>query len=229
MELDHEYMMLLTPSLREEVVRARWPGLRKLAGTWDPEQTARLQAWYAALDPLKERWPQLPYTFSMMFLGDRGVRAAAPHTFDIAEPHVWLSDDVRFSFRSAQLWVLLELPGAFALHRFLGPRVWRWFKKSWIRRLTRRLDVWAEWAAELPLPLYTSEGWSAINYEGRGSDWDWINEANEIAVDLAIERNWTGICTSNFAQPHFPEMWADVAWHRRMNDKIRNRTPDPAQ
>ena len=92
--------------------------------------------------------------------------------------------------------------------------------------LDRRTDFWADWAKERDLPLITSEGWTSVMYEdispsGCLGEWDWFKEVAEIGVELAIQKGWQGICTSNFCQPHFEGMWHDVAWHRRMTDMIR--------
>jgi hypothetical protein len=43
----------------------------------------------------------------------------------------------------------------------------------------------------------------------------------ELAVQKAIDLGWTGICTSNFCQPHFAGMWNDPGWHREMTKGIR--------
>jgi hypothetical protein len=60
-----------------------------------------------------------------------------------------------------------------------------------------------------------------ISPNGEAGEWDWFKEVAEVGVEMAIEKGWQGICTSNFCQPHFEGMWRDVAWHRRMTDLIR--------
>jgi hypothetical protein len=74
--------------------------------------------------------------------------------------------------------------------------------------------------------LWTTEAWSHILMDqfrsptGRDS-WDYVKSVAEFAVPAALRLGWAGICTSNFAEPHFPGMWRDVAWHRRMTDLIK--------
>jgi hypothetical protein len=38
---------------------------------------------------------------------------------------------------------------------------------------------------------------------------------------MAIDKGWWGICTHNFAQPHFEGMWSDVAWHQEQTARIK--------
>jgi len=73
-----------------------------------------------------------------------------------------------------------------------------------------------------------TEAWGPINYDevtpgGTGGEWDWVKDIAEHGVRMPSERGWQGICTSNFCQPHFEGMWADVGWHKRMTDLILRR------
>ena len=91
--------------------------------------------------------------------------------------------------------------------------------------LESRIDFWAEWGRKNNLPLFTTEAWGPINYDdvtqdGTGGEWDWVKDIAEQGVRMASERGWKGICTSNFCQPHFEGMWADIAWHRRITNLI---------
>jgi len=110
------------------------------------------------------------------------------------------------------------------LHARLGPMLYRLRRESWLRALERRLDTWSDWARARHLPLYTSEGWGPINYDdvtSSGREWGWVKQVCGEAVRRAIVRGWTGICTSNFAQPQFAGMWRDAAWHRELTGLIR--------
>lgn len=53
-------------------------------------------------------------------------------------------------------------------------------------------------------------------------DWEFIKEAAEVCVDLALKHGQRFICTSNFTHPHFKRLWADVAWHKAITARIRS-------
>lgn len=199
-----------------------WPNLLPLVRPWDDARRAAVQAYLdEPIAALRADFPDLRYTVSLQFIGDANMRSLDTSALDLAEVHVWASDNIRFSFRTGQLLPLLEVPGGCTIHRALGPPVWRRWRKAWLRRLAARMDVWADWAGTRGLPLVTTEGWGPINYidapdSPDGAEWDWVREICEEAMTMAIDRGWRGVCTSNFCQPHFPGMWRDRAWHRRV-------------
>ena len=73
------------------------------------------------------------------------------------------------------------------------------------------------------LPIATSEGWAIVDYKDwPGLDWGWVKEMSEVALDQALTTGrWSLLCTSNFCGPQFVGMWRDVAWHRRLTERIR--------
>ena len=143
--------------------------------------------------------------------------------FDVAEVHCWLGDNLRWNSTTMQLATLLEWPGGTRLHAALtrgasARKLQHWLEET----LTPRMTLWSEWANENELPLITTEGWGPINYAAsRESDWNWVKNFAALAVEKAIAMGWTGICTSNFCQPHHQSMWSDVAWHQEMTNLIR--------
>jgi hypothetical protein len=85
----------------------------------------------------------------------------------------------------------------------------------------------ADFAHRSNKPLYTTEGWATTMYGAPQiyndeAAWDWIKDACEEGVRLAIAKGWTGICTSGFSEPHFRVMWQDVSWHKKLTALIRN-------
>lgn len=204
-----------------------WPNLLPMVRPWNDERRAAVQAYLdEPIAALRAEFPDLRYTVSLQFVGDANMRSLDTSALDLAEVHVWASDNIRFCFRTGQLLPLLEAPGGTAIHRALGPPVWRRWREAWLMRLARRLDTWADWAEEHELPLVTSEGWGPINYDDApdspdGAEWDWVKEICAEAMTMALDRGWRGVCSSNFCQPHFPGMWRDRAWHRRVTTAAR--------
>ena len=93
--------------------------------------------------------------------------------------------------------------------------------------LAERLDFWKQLSLARGLPLITTEAWGPVFYDGTGdpADWDWVKDIGAVGVHMAIERGWNGICTSNFSQPHFQGLWADVSWHQSLTQAILQSTP----
>ena len=62
--------------------------------------------------------------------------------------------------------------------------------------------------------------WDPDSIEGT-SEWDWVKDVCAEGVRMAIDKGWSGICTNNFAQPHFEGLWSDIAWHQEQNARIK--------
>lgn len=217
-----------SPSAWRDITHTRWPNIVPLLRPFRVRERRRMEAYFGAIEPLRARWPKLRYTVSFQdMVGSRNFRQLNLSSFDLLEVHVWLSNDPGFLLASGQSTAVLELPGSGPLHRFLGPLAWRGAKPHWVRALARRMDAWgAASRSNGNLPLYNSEGWASTMYvdarHSSGREWRWVKEACAAAIELAIERGWEGICTSNFCQPSFPGMWNDIQWHREMTSAIRS-------
>lgn len=194
---------------------------------WSPEARARIQQYLdEGIGPLRETYPELRYTFSFEAVSGVHARELDTSALDLGEIHVWLSSDIEFLGASGQLGVLLEVdPEALPAHAEKAPEVYFADRDKWLSRLEGLIDDWATWAAERELPLITSEAWGPINYDDVESipgttEWDWVKDVCAEGVRMAIAKGWHGICTSNFAQPHFEGMWSDLAWHREQASRI---------
>ena len=210
-----------------QIFGARWWNLSKMLGSWSENARRATQRYFdESIAPLRSRFPDLRFTFSFQSVGSSQIRELDVSSFDLLEPHVWLSDSVPFSLSSGQVLALAEVPCGVSAHarraRALHPKK----HSQWIETLSRGMDFWVDWARETRLPLYTSEAWGPINYQdvspgGRAGEWTWVKDICAEGVQLAVEKGWVGICTSNFCQPHFEGMWSDVSWHQDMTRLIR--------
>jgi hypothetical protein len=199
---------------------------------WSEATRARVQAYLdEAIGSLRATYPNLRYTFSVEDgLSGPNMRTLDTASLDIAEVHIWVSNDPEFSIRSGQLFLLLEFPGSLDAHVKTAPEVYYPRRDHWLEVLGGRMEVWRLWAQERGLPLFTTEGWGPVNYDdvgptGDAGEWEWVRDVCAEAVRMACEKGWTGICTSNFCQPHFEGMWQDVSWHRDLTDRILWRKP----
>jgi hypothetical protein len=119
-----------------------------------------------------------------------------------------------------------QSPDALPAHAEKAPEVYYSERDRWLSSLEQLVDEWADWAAARELPLATSEAWGPINYDDVDSiegtsEWDWVKDVCAEGVRMAIDKGWWGICTHNFAQPHFEGMWSDVAWHSEQTARIK--------
>lgn len=196
---------------------------------WSAAATARVQRYLdEGIGPLRDAYPELRYTFSVEggTVGPK-FRNLDTRSLDLAEVHIWLSNDLDFLLRSGQLFLLLGLPGSLALHTATAPGLYFGDREAWLAKLYALMDGWSAWSRERGLPILTTEAWGPINYDDVAplddtSEWDWVKDVCGEGVNAAIERGWAGICTSNFAQPHFEGPWSDVAWHRELTARIRS-------
>lgn len=77
------------------------------------------------------------------------------------------------------------------------------------------------------MPVYTTEAWAATCYyelpslDPNGANWAWIRDVAQAATRMAKARGWSGICSANYCQPHFPSFYKDPAWHRQISSPIK--------
>jgi hypothetical protein len=90
-----------------------------------------------------------------------------------------------------------------------------------LRQKQRRQLKWGkEYSEKTGAPLVASEAWATWHYiDHRDFNWEWLLDWCETAVDDAIEFGLWGITTNNYAEPHF-ELWKDIKWHQRINEKF---------
>ena len=193
---------------------------------WSARELTGIASYFTAIDPLRERWPQLRYTFSFADAFP-SLRELDVSRFDLLDVHLWLDTaDEEWARRTEPFAPTTGEPGALQRHVDL---VWEAYwpeRDRWLGALLRSLDAQAAWARERGLALWTTESWASVIWEGLptpdGRDaWDYVRDVSEIAAVAAAQRGWEGICSSSFSQPHFPGMWDDASWHRRLNARVR--------
>lgn len=205
-----------------------WMALNMLR-EWDEEAKQLIKDYFdGAITPLRQKYPNLRYTFSLQALGSRQMQEIDASSFDVAEVHVWLSDHMGWFFRSGQILTQIgfpRYPKNVRIHAKRAAGLYSKHREEYCSMLETRIDFWAKWGRKNNIPLFTTEAWGPINYDdvtpgSTGTEWDWVKDIAEHGVRIARERGWKGICTSNFCQPHFKGMWADVPWHKKMTNLI---------
>ena len=221
------------PGPYSEIFRSKKHGdmwmLRNMRRSWDDGVKQRIKSYFdSAIAPLREKYPDLKYTFSFQALGSRQMQEIDVSAFDIAEVHIWVSDYLRWTVATGQVLMHVGFPGYprnIKIHARRMAKLYPKHRDEYIRLLQSRIEFWSEWGKRNGIPLFTTEAWGPVNYDdvtlgGAGGEWDWVKDICEQGVRMAYERGWKGICTSNFCQPHFQAIWADVQWHKRMTDLI---------
>ena len=193
---------------------------------WTAAERHAIEEYLAIADRIRERWPTIPVTMSYA-PASQSVHDLDVSRLDFIETHVWLNTNVREFGRAVAFRTRDHgFPGAYqktvdTLDDLYWPDPQRWHAQ-----LGAEMRRWRDTGARAGKPLWTTEGWSNVLMDeftsaGGRSSWDFVRSVAEYAVPLAVELGWQGICTSNFSQPHFPGLWNDIEWHRRMTGIIR--------
>lgn len=195
---------------------------------WSKKTIRAVQHYIDSTIPELKKEFDFRFTFSCMCL-PRKEYLIDIRNFDLVEPHLWLTDTLTFGVPSLGMLSTAQVPFANHLHAAAAGALYPPFRKFWRKRMERYMGRISAWAHKRHKPLVTTEGWASTMYGGgrlneKEEAWRWIKDACHDAVHMAIEKGWTGICTSNFCQPHFPAMWNDVGWHRKLTAEIlKNR------
>jgi hypothetical protein len=199
---------------------------------WSESQRREIESYFTATRALRERWPAIPFTFSLAPVSE-SLFDLDFSGLDLIETHIWLSSNVA-EYAEQTNFSLGEhgFPGAWQKQVDSLDTVYWSDPKRWHARLEQEMERWAGIAAAAGRPLWTTEGWSHIllddfvSPQGRHA-WDYVKSVAQAAVPAAVRLGWSGICTSNFAEPHFPKLWADVEWHQGMTHVIKAGRAQP--
>jgi len=99
---------------------------------------------------------------------------------------------------------------------------WKENKQELINWMDGRIQRASELGKKHIVPVGNTEGWGAVFWQDHPmTGWEFIKEAAEVSVELAIKHDYKFICTSNFTHPQFKGMWRDVDWHKSINNRIK--------
>ncbi|MGF1760121.1 hypothetical protein L4D76_19735 [Photobacterium sagamiensis] len=199
-----------------------------LEDEWEEDCIERMNE-YLVRTPqiLKKKYPQFKYAFSNQAFGEDNFLRGDFSELDMFEPHIWASDDMSVSVQIGHFDAMEDFPIGVANMRKKCEELVKEDPSVFSEILEERIEKWKDAAEKHGMALVTTEAWTTVVYEdlshnGHLGEWEWFKKVLETGIELAIDNGWKGICTSNFAEPHFEGMWRDVEWHKRMNDMIRN-------
>lgn len=209
-----------------------WHGYRKFTDRYDsfadgsPEQeTFYWDFARTALSALKEKWPDLRFLFSQtenhFSCRDLGRDYSA---FDALDVHMWFQHYHGFSDRLPYLGEVhtMSTDVHFAETNDLILRLYRENEDACIGWMKQHIGQAAELGRKYGIPVGNTEGWGIIMWrEHPYLEWDFIKEAGMVSAQLAADAGYSFICSSNFCQPQFTRLWADIGYHRRVTDLIK--------
>ena len=177
-----------------------------------------------AIDQLKVKYPDIPFFVSLP--GSANINSVDYSHFGAFDPHYWFSHHTDFN----------EKTGLAELHMFRSEKqahfednykmvrdYWKENKLELSDWMEGRIIKAAAIGKKYNIPVGNTEGWGTVFWQDHPLiDWEFIKEAAEVSVDLAIKHNYKFICTSNFTHPQFKGMWEDVEWHQQITSRIKN-------
>jgi hypothetical protein len=172
------------------------------------------------IEILRRSYPGLDYTFSFTSEYET-YREQDVSMLDFLELHLWMTHFSDFYKRVGYRYERYDLKGYdnIALN---AEQLYRENPKHWQSRLEYGIDHLIAWSDLAKKPLITTECWSLVDYKDAPMlPWDYLKELCELGVNrAAASGRWVAIASSNFCGPQFRGMWRDVAWHKRLTDRI---------
>lgn len=180
---------------------------------------------------LKNEYSDIKYTFSFTiehFPRKKERSKVDLSEFDLLEIHTWLTSWFLFrlaihhrTFQYSQLF-----PFKMGIKRFAKSAEKKYYKKEekWLDYLRNELQSQVDWAKELGVPIYNTEGFISVFYKDPPLDsevrvWDWYQDASKKCHAIATDLGFSGLCTSNFSIPYFG-LWREPEWHRSLNEYL---------
>ncbi|MDX2442198.1 MAG: cellulase-like family protein [Bacteroidales bacterium] len=176
-----------------------------------------------SITQLKAKWPNLRFFAS--FPGAADIYSVNISKFDAIDPHFWFVHHGDFN-KKTSLSDLHMFRSEKQLHfeenymKVLA--YWNLNKKELTNWMEFRIKIAADLVKKYNIPVGNTEGWGAVFWQDHPlTGWEFIKEAADVSVELAIKHNYRFICTSNFTHPQFKGMWEDVKWHQQITSRIK--------
>lgn len=177
----------------------------------------------SAIKELKSNWPEIPFFVS--FPGALDLYSVDVSSFGAIDPHFWFVHNADFSKKT----------GANQLHMFRSEKqshfeegyknvlvYWDANKQELSDWMEGRIEKAAALGKKYNIPVGNTEGWGAVFWQDHPlTGWEFIKNAADVSVGLAVKHGYHFICTSNFTHPQFKGMWDDVEWHQQITNEIK--------
>ena len=200
------------------------------AGNYTGEASRRFYTNFAeeAISRLQKNWPDLDFLFSLPYNKDSADwRVMAPTKIAALDVHYWFVMNPLFGTPESGYWQnihkIARTDDPFPKVEEALLKNWTTHKPQLIEWMDQQMAEVAEHGRRYNKPIGSTEGWGMIHWLDHPSlTWDIIKEAGEICAGLGHKHGYRFNCSSNFTHPQFPRLWADVAWHKRVTERIRS-------
>ncbi len=185
------------------------------------------------LRSLKDIYPDLKYTFSFTvehFPRKKEREKLDLREFDLLEIHTWLSSWFwfRYAIKHRLFQYSQNFPFKISIKRFAKRAKDKYYEQEekWLNYFREEMLSQIDWANELGVPIYNTEGYITIFYLNAPPDlgfdvWEWYRDASQQCHQIATEIGFDGLCTSNFSEPYF-DLWKKPEWHKKLNEYFLN-------
>jgi hypothetical protein len=175
---------------------------------------------------VRERYPQLKYTFSFTTEYENCLTEDVS-SLDLLELHCWI---VQFSDFYKRLGFEYTPWGYEQFRKIVksGEKEYYRSKQEYQEKLSKGIELLAEWSRKSGKPVGTTECWGPIDYKDYPMlEWSWVKEICAFGtIQAAKQGRWKYIATSNFCGPQFIGMWRDIEWHRKLTGIIKKASLD---
>jgi hypothetical protein len=200
---------------------------KEKAGNYNSAASRKFYTDFAndAIARLQSKWPQLDFLFSLPHNDAADWHVMVPTKIAALDVHCWFIHNPLLG-RDTGYWQnihkLAETDDPFAGVQAALVKNWSAHKPELIEWMDAWMGEVASHGRKHDKPVGNTEGWGLINWVDHPDlPWDIIKEAAEICAGLGCKHGYRFNCTSNFTEPQFPRLWADVHWHRKMTAIIR--------
>ncbi|WFE82802.1 cellulase-like family protein [Parabacteroides chongii] len=215
-----------------------WPGY-----LWAPFFTSQYSSikwgqWYKeesllwiknALEKIKNKYPQIPFTFSFDNKDIDKYEEIDTDFLDLYEHHIWMVQQNNNEFYKLVGYKNGQFsPDAYKKVVSNAEKLYRDKPSYWQKLLTDNIQLIAKTAKKNKRPLITTECWGIVDYKDWPLlSWDWVKELCTLGTVTAAQTGmWAGIATSNFCGPQFTGMWRDINWHQNLTKLIKSSSLD---
>jgi hypothetical protein len=211
-DLNNEFpISYWTPYLKNELVRNSPQGKQWMTDS---------------INVVREHYPQLKYTFSFTTEYENCL-VEDVSSLDLLELHCWI---IHFSDFYKRIGFEYTPWGHEQFRKIVSSGAKEYYsnKQEYQEKLSKGIELLAEWSRISGKPIGTTECWGPIDYKDYPMlEWSWVKEICAFGtIQAAKQGRWKYIATSNFCGPQFNGMWRDIEWHRKLTGIIKKASLD---
>jgi len=188
-------------------------------GEWNAAQRAFVKDYFeGTLAHFKARYPDLRFTISLTAFFEE-VRSLEVLGFDVLELHLWIRNQLD-EFTGFNRIEKSRDPKIDYKEYMAGIRKAMKHRGDLLEHMKTQMAAARDWAAELKVPLTTSEAWGPWwHMDHPDLEWQWLADWCETCMALAPGYGFHGATPWNFSHPYW-ENWKNIGWYRRVNGRF---------